>query len=172
MASLDHLVLKTDEGSYVYADSDDGKKVKSTKEHVGKKGPKTKGKKKGLRPEKDTCTKTLCAGVPELPEEQAEKKRKSPKGSDKSSRRLEGSLHGRRAARSTGRLKNLVVPLYFADHARSRRRVPSTNDLDVLMNAEEPNEFLCPTGSLKGMYRTMSYGQLEVCTHSTRFFIH
>lgn len=156
----EYLVLQDEDGGFVYADADEGGKIISTHEHVGKKGPKSTGKKKGLKPEKKTCFKRLCGGEPILPDEKEKGKKKKPKDDD--DRRLEGSLHGRRAAKTTGRLKNLVVPLYFKDHARDRRRVPSVNDLDVLMNADEPDELLCPTGSLKKVYRDMSYGQLEV----------
>jgi hypothetical protein len=80
-------------------------------------------------------------------------------------------VHGRRTVATTGTLKNLVVLLYFNDHHEVKRNVPSVEDIKVLMNSDEPDDDLCPTGSLKGVYRENSYGQLTIESTVTEWFV-
>jgi hypothetical protein len=68
--------------------------------------------------------------------------------------------HRRAAIATTGTLKNLVIPIRFKDHAR--RTLPSQADLNVLFNNNGPDRKLCPTGSVKDVYRENSYGKLIV----------
>ena len=63
-------------------------------------------------------------------------------------------------SKSIGTLKNLVILLKFKDH--KKRKLPSREDIDVLMNSEEIDEKLAPTGSLKMLYRQNSYGLLTI----------
>lgn len=64
------------------------------------------------------------------------------------------------ASAVTGSLKNLVVLLRFSDHAT--RSVPSTSDLDILMNAPGGDPLLAPTGSVRDCFLENSYGQLSL----------
>ena len=57
-------------------------------------------------------------------------------------------------------LKNLVILLRFSDHAS--RALPSTTDLDVLMNADGGHPSLAPTGSVRDCYLENSYGQFSL----------
>lgn len=61
------------------------------------------------------------------------------------------------AAPQIGDKKNLVVPFKFSDH--TTRTVPSTSDIDILMNNQGPHQ-LCPTGSVRDVYLQSSFGQL------------
>mmetsp|Transcript_56401 Transcript_56401/g.136859 ORF Transcript_56401/g.136859 Transcript_56401/m.136859 type:complete len:850 (+) Transcript_56401:1929-4478(+) len=66
----------------------------------------------------------------------------------------------RRATSTVGTLKNLVILIRFPDH--SSRKLPSVDEVDVLMNNEEIDNVLAPTGSLKMKYWENSYGQLTI----------
>ena len=59
-----------------------------------------------------------------------------------------------------GTYPNLVVLLRFSDHAS--RAVPSTGDIDILMNAPGGHPTLAPTGSVRDIYLENSYGQLAL----------
>lgn len=67
-----------------------------------------------------------------------------------------------------GTLLNLVVPIMFADH--THRTVPSTADIDILMNHNGPHE-LCWTGSVKDAFLENSYGQLTIDSHVTEWIL-
>jgi hypothetical protein len=67
--------------------------------------------------------------------------------------------HHRRAAQTTGIIKNLVIPIRWSDHGG--RVMPTKADLDVLMNHVGP-EARCLTGSVKDVLLENSYGNLEV----------
>jgi M6 family metalloprotease-like protein len=56
-----------------------------------------------------------------------------------------------------GNKVNLMIPFKFLDH--TSRIVPSTADLNVLMNSNGPHA-LCPTGSVRDVYLISSYNQL------------
>ncbi len=56
-------------------------------------------------------------------------------------------------------MKNLVVLIRFSNH--TGRVLPTTGNLNVLMNSETPDANLAPTGSVKTFYRETSYGQFE-----------
>lgn len=66
----------------------------------------------------------------------------------------------------SGSLKNLVVLLRFSNHAS--RSLPSTGDIDVLMNAVGGHTSLAPTGSVRDCYLENSYNQLSL--DSTVFY--
>jgi hypothetical protein len=73
--------------------------------------------------------------------------------------------HHRRTASTVpviGTLKNLVILLKFKDHKNQNRSVPSKDDVYVLMNSEEVDKDLAPTGSLKMIYWENSYSQLTI----------
>lgn len=75
----------------------------------------------------------------------------------------------RRLAKSIGTLKNLVILLQFKDH--KKRKLPSRQDIDVLMNSEEIDEKLAPTGSLKMLYRQHSQGLLTIESEVTDWIL-
>jgi hypothetical protein len=71
-----------------------------------------------------------------------------------------GSGQRRRTTSTVGTLKNLVILIRFLDH--KKRKVPSAGDINILMNSEEVDDVLAPTGSLKMKYWENSYGQLTI----------
>jgi hypothetical protein len=144
-------VEQTDMGEYVYVDESEDGQAFVTQELLGKVSPISKGMKKGAKTV-NGCHKQICGGTPDDFDGLA-------KGGSK---RRTQEKQTRRAAKTTGTLKNLVVLVYFNDHEAKERTVPSQSDIDVLMNADEPDPKLCPTGSLKGVYREISYGQLAI----------
>mmetsp|Transcript_11951 Transcript_11951/g.30318 ORF Transcript_11951/g.30318 Transcript_11951/m.30318 type:complete len:767 (-) Transcript_11951:168-2468(-) len=77
--------------------------------------------------------------------------------------------HRRVASKSIGTLKNLVILLQFKDH--KKRKLPSRQDIDVLMNSEEIDENLAPTGSLKMLYRQHSQGLLTIESEVTDWIL-
>ncbi|WP_144392584.1 M6 family metalloprotease domain-containing protein [Pleionea sediminis] len=66
--------------------------------------------------------------------------------------------------------KNLVILIRFADHTEEaaeangypERVLPSASDFDVLFNQEGGDADLAPAGSVKDVYLTNSYGQLNL----------
>ena len=72
-------------------------------------------------------------------------------------------------SKSFGTLKNLVILLQFKDH--KKRKLPSREDIDILMNSEEIDEKLAPTGSLKMLYRQNSYGLLTIESVVTNWIV-
>lgn len=60
----------------------------------------------------------------------------------------------------SGRLKNLVILLRFANH--TSRTLPSTSDIDTVFNAVGGDEALAPTGSVTDFYLENSYGALTL----------
>lgn len=153
MFSTGYTVEKNEFGEYVYINEEDNGETFTTSELVGRFNPVGEALKKGVKPKKD-CYKKICGGVPDNWKEEEDIDADTYAGDFK--------RHGRRTAKTTGVLKNLVVLLYFKDHAQQGRKVPSEAEIDVLMNADEADPYLCPTGSLKSAYLEMSYGQLEI----------
>ena len=66
----------------------------------------------------------------------------------------------RRAVITTGTLNNLVVPFKFSDHGQ--RSLPSQQELDTFMNSVEPDDNLCPTGSVRDVYLKNSFNNLQL----------
>lgn len=64
------------------------------------------------------------------------------------------------ATATTGSLRNLVVLLRWSDH--TGRPVPTTGDIDVLMNSVGGDPTLAPTGSVRDVYLENSYGMLTL----------
>jgi len=64
------------------------------------------------------------------------------------------------AAAVPATMKNLVVLLRFSDHAS--RAVPTTTDIDVLMNAVGGHPSLAPTGIVRDVFLENSYGQFTL----------
>lgn len=71
-----------------------------------------------------------------------------------------GSKASLQSAAAAGAIKNLVILIQFSNHAG--RPLPSTSDIDVLMNAPGGDPVLAPTGSMRDFYLQNSYGQLEL----------
>ena len=71
---------------------------------------------------------------------------------------------GREFASATGTAKNLVLLLRFADHGPSgqNRTLPSTTDVEVIMNQPGGDPVLAPTGSVRDHYVENSYGQFAI----------
>ncbi|KAL3923590.1 MAG: hypothetical protein SGILL_001570 [Bacillariaceae sp.] len=67
--------------------------------------------------------------------------------------------NGRRLVRTTGTLRNLVIPLLWADHVN--RTTHPVEDLDILMNVEGFHP-LAPTGSVRNVFLENSYGALQL----------
>ena len=146
--------------------------------------------KKNIRPDKDEYndhnTNIILDGGPAVgtPSTSSKRRARSPRGGNSSCDDnggagdipYAGSLrnkqvpyereeHHRRTASTApviGTLKNLVILLKFKDHKNQNRSVPSKDDVSVLMNSEEVDEDLAPTGSLKMIYWENSYGQLTI----------
>ncbi len=83
---------------------------------------------------------------------------------EQNNRKLRGSKDRadqshRRTVITSGKLKNLVIPIRFADHAF--RTLPSQDDLNVLMNNRGPAT-QCPTGSVRDTFLESSFNQLDI----------
>ena len=72
-------------------------------------------------------------------------------------------------SKSIGTLKNLVILLQFQDH--KNRYLPSREDINILMNSEEIDQQVAPTGSLKMLYRQNSYGLLTIESEVTDWIL-
>jgi len=79
-------------------------------------------------------------------------------GAGASRRRMEAA-----PVQTTGYLPNLVVAFRFSDH--TTKDLPSTEDLEILMNAEEVVPDIAPTKGVKQVFLDNSNGQFEI--HST-----
>eukprot|EP00978_Attheya_sp_CCMP212_P013371 scaffold33647_cov49-Attheya_sp.AAC.1 len=78
--------------------------------------------------------------------------------------------HSRRLQEQTQRMiavkneiRNLVVPIRFSDHLE--RELPSVSELDALFNTIGGDATFAPTGSLKDVFLSNSYGKLVVQSH-------
>ena len=61
---------------------------------------------------------------------------------------------------TTGSMKNLVVPIRFADH--TNRNLPSVGDLTTLMNGGKIDNTIIPTGSVRDVFLENSDGRLDI----------
>ena len=124
---------------YVEGIGKDGKLVPSNS-RVGSTDPSQKGIPKHLRPTKNKdCKQKLC-------QEQFKRNLRRP-------RQLASSTP------TTGTLRNLVIPMKWADHVN--RTLPTRENLDILMN-HNGSHALCPTGSVRDVFLTNSYGALTL----------
>ena len=64
------------------------------------------------------------------------------------------------AAATIGTVKNLVIPIRFADHGS--RSIPTKAQLEVLLNNVGPHSTLAPTGSVRDYFLENSYGQFTL----------
>jgi hypothetical protein len=87
---------------------------------------------------------------------------KGPKGSRgrNQMRKLRGTEIDLRPLPKVGILKNLVIPIRFADH--TTRPLPSRGDIDILMNSKTPHATLAKTGSVWSVFNENSYGKLDL----------
>jgi hypothetical protein len=126
--------------------------LRATEFVVGKVNPESKGLKKGLKDwSRKNCNQQPCR-------EQARSSENS------ATRKLRGTTEdGRRLALpppKIGNIKNLVIPIRFADH--KTRTLPSVADLDILMNSKTPHVTLARTGSVWSVFDENSYGMLSL----------
>jgi hypothetical protein len=146
-----YTAVRADNGFIYYATQGENLELVPTPFVVGKVDPKRKGIPKGL---KDKSKKG-----------KAKKSGKGPKGSSEqtATRRLRGAAEdGRRLAivPTIGTLKNLVIPIRFANH--KTRALPTRADIDVLMNSRTPHATLAKTGSVWSVFNENSYGKLNL----------
>jgi hypothetical protein len=69
---------------------------------------------------------------------------------------------GQSAQEWVGTKKNLMIPMKFANHVD--RKVPTIEELTILMNNESPDDKICPTGSVRDVFLASSYNQLILDT--------
>jgi M6 family metalloprotease-like protein len=67
---------------------------------------------------------------------------------------------GRQLRTSTGIVKNLVIMVRFADH--QGRRLPTRTQVDILYNSRGGDATFAKSGSIRDVYLTNSYGQLDI----------
>lgn len=69
----------------------------------------------------------------------------------------------------SGSVKNLVVLLRFSNHGPGgqNRTLPSTADVNTIMNAVDGHPTLAPTGSVRDHYLENSYGQFTIDSVAT-----
>ncbi|KAL3921828.1 MAG: hypothetical protein SGILL_002541 [Bacillariaceae sp.] len=77
-------------------------------------------------------------------------------GDDSSSEDDDGH---RRRLRTTGTLRNLVIPMMWKDHVN--RTLPGPPEFDILMNHQGPHP-IAPTGSVRDVFLENSYGALQL----------
>lgn len=180
-----NLVVRDKDGTYVYANELSNGDAVPSKVQVGKHSTSKKSKKGGGLRKKSMksknkkgkhvsidCKKKKCGhttnsfasnSIQEMIETSV------PECGEKKC----GQGERRAIATTTGTLKNLVVLLHFKDHAEDKKRrknIPSVKDIDVLMNSDKPDPELCPTGSLKNIYRELSYGNLNIESTVTEWY--
>ncbi|MEX0324511.1 MAG: M6 family metalloprotease domain-containing protein [Puniceicoccaceae bacterium] len=136
-----------DRGWYVYGKRDQASgRLVSSGLRVGVENPKAHGLRKGELPSaKVRAERARALG--------------HPLASDGSSESAGGESPAMASATS-GVLKNLVVLIRWLDHAG--RTLPSTSDVDILMNAPGGDPVLAPTGSVRDVYLENSYGMLSL----------
>ena len=150
------FTVMTDENGYdVYADLNvtSGELISSGR-RVGKVNPRKTGLRKRILPTREVIEKK-CG---EFCKEHHKIKKGNVRG---------GRKHDRRMAVSDGVLKNLVVLICFSDHKLSEQ--PPESDLDLLFNSKgqklirnSKNVQIAKTGSVKDVFTTSSYGNLEL----------
>jgi M6 family metalloprotease-like protein len=133
-----------DRGRYVYATPDAAGRFAPTQLEVGRHDPRAAGLRPGLRPAPDPASSGPSAGPSATPSGDAPL-----------------------APAPIGTVRNLVVLMRFANHAT--RPVPSTSQIDVMMNADGGDPVLAPTGSVRDAHLEYSYGQLTLASTVTRW---
>jgi hypothetical protein len=147
--------VRGEDGFLYYAAEGRHGELVATEFVVGKVNPASKGIKKGLKDKSpQNCDKRLCKGS------------KGPKGiggNDEMRKLRSAEVDVRRLNRplpKVGILKNLVIPIRFADH--TTRPLPSRDDIDILMNSKTPHATLAKTGSVWSVFNENSYGKLDL----------
>ncbi len=127
-------------------------------------------KEKNLRPVKRNCRNKICGEHEHHQENDFESRKRSLRGlssalTKNSTTSIHSAFSGRRAT-SGGKqvLRNLVLLLKWSDH--SDRKLPTREDYDILMNHDGPHS-ICPTGSVRDVFKQNSYGKLDVDSYVT-----
>lgn len=172
---LGYGIEPDDTGYYVYVEESNTGTIIYSDERIGKDGPKDKEKKKRMHKKSTDCNKKRCGGTPGDPIKTA-KKSQTLRGARRSLKKAddEPDLMEEREIQTSGVLKNLVVLLHFKDHAEHDERkenIPTRDEIDILMNSEEAHPEIAPTGSLKSIYKEISYGKLTIESTVTEWFV-
>jgi hypothetical protein len=83
--------------------------------------------------------------------------------SSRAARQLQAERSKRRrklSAVQDGKLVNVVIPIQFADHPDAN--LPSISHISTLFNAVNGHPTICPTGSIRDVFFSSSYGKLTV----------
>ena len=83
--------------------------------------------------------------------------------SARAARQLRAERSNRRrklSAVQDGKLLNVVIPIQFADHPDSN--LPLISHIETLFNAVNGHPTICPTGSVRDVFFSSSYGKLTV----------
>lgn len=105
-----------------------------------------------------------CQRRDEKEEEMARSNRRflTSKGREQIRRALQETIHPQRTDLSnTGTLNVLVCLMVFTDH-EGQRELPDPQNFDRLMNADDTDPILYPSGSVKTYFETISYGEFSI----------
>eukprot|EP00538_Stauroneis_constricta_P000223 CAMPEP_0119550752 /NCGR_PEP_ID=MMETSP1352-20130426/4209_1 /TAXON_ID=265584 /ORGANISM="Stauroneis constricta, Strain CCMP1120" /LENGTH=1028 /DNA_ID=CAMNT_0007596701 /DNA_START=754 /DNA_END=3840 /DNA_ORIENTATION=+ len=145
----DYTVVKNSADEYVYAHLASDGEIAPTKYVVGKSNP------KAMHIPKHVAAKHHAAtGYRKLT--------KDAVGDDDAAALVANvDQNHRRAARSQGKVKNIVLLIRFSDHVN--RALPTAAEISELMNADK-GQFsdIIPTGSVKHHFLEYSYDKLEI----------
>jgi len=64
--------------------------------------------------------------------------------------------------RTVGTFTNLVVLLRFAHSKQTKSALPTRQEIGILMNSQEPDARIAPTGSVYSAYQEYSYGRVNI----------
>jgi len=131
-------VLRRNDGYYVYATLDAAGLLAETALRVGVDAPDDTVK-PGILPDASVRRAIAMTVLPEKPWMRSSPGRSVP---------------------PLGEVKNLVVLARFADH--TGRTLPTDSDINVLFNTVGGDPDLAPTGSVRDVYFSMSYGQMTL----------
>ncbi len=132
--SQGYTVVKA-QNRYVYATVDAAGALTPTNLEVGKVAPGAAGLQPGVQPSPAIRSGLVARSLPAM-------------------------TNAPRPIAPQGTLKNLVIPIRFANHGS--RTLPSTANLNTLFNAVGGAPILAPTGSVRDVYTENSYGQMTL----------